>query len=330
MNHVPVLLDEVLTALAARDGAIYIDGTFGAGGYTRAILSAAYCRVIGIDRDPSVRPVGEDLKRASGGRFVLVEAPFSAMRDVVADAGGNQVDGIVLDLGVSSMQLDQAERGFSFSKPGPLDMRMSDKGPSAADAIAQLSEKELADIFYIYGEEKKSRRVAAAIVRERAETPFTTTDHLAAVVAKAVGGKHTKTHPATRSFQGLRIFVNDELGELVRALSAAEQLLSPLGRLVVVTFHSLEDRIVKTFLRARAGMNAGGSRHMPELEQGPEPSFRLLTRKAIEPSVEEVNVNPRARSAKLRAAIRTEAPSWPIDISLFPNAPSLSRLEASS
>jgi 16S rRNA (cytosine1402-N4)-methyltransferase len=330
MSHIPVLLDEVLHALEPRDGALYIDGTFGAGGYTRAILSAANCRVIGIDRDPSVRPVGEDLKRASGGRFVLVEAPFSSMADIVSQSGGDRVDGIVLDLGVSSMQLDQAERGFSFSKPGPLDMRMSGKGPSAADAVAQLSEKELADIFYIYGDEKKSRRVAAAIVRARAETPFTTTDQLAETVARAIGGKPGKTHPATRVFQALRIFINDELGELVRALSAAEQILAPLGRLVIVTFHSLEDRIVKTFLRARAGLNAGGSRHMPEVEQGPEPSFRLLSRKAIEPSSEEVNVNPRARSARLRAAIRTEAPAWPIDISLFPHAPSLSRLEASS
>jgi 16S rRNA (cytosine1402-N4)-methyltransferase len=330
MSHVPVLLDEVLTALSPRDNALYIDGTFGAGGYTRAILSAAECRVLGIDRDPNVRPVGEDLKRASGGRFVLVEAPFSAMRDVIADAGGVQVEGIVLDLGVSSMQLDQAERGFSFSRPGPLDMRMSGTGPSAADAIAQLSEKDLADIFYIYGEERKSRRVASAIIRERAENPFTTTDHLADIVARAIGGKPSRTHPATRVFQAIRIFVNDELGELVRALSAAEQLLSPMGRLVIVTFHSLEDRIVKTFLRARAGMNAGGSRHMPEIEVGPEPSFRLLSRKAIEASPEEINVNPRARSARLRAAIRTEAPAWPIDISLFPNAPSLARLEATS
>ncbi|MEE2526329.1 16S rRNA (cytosine(1402)-N(4))-methyltransferase RsmH [Hyphobacterium sp. HN65] len=330
MSHVPVLLDEVLHALEPRDGALYIDGTFGAGGYSRAILSAANCRVLGIDRDPNVRPVGEDLKQASGGRFVLVEAPFSAMKDVVRQSGGETVDGIVLDLGVSSMQLDQAERGFSFSRPGPLDMRMSGKGPSAADAVAQLSEKELADIFFIYGDEKKSRRVASFIVRQRAEVPFETTDQLAETVARAIGGKPGKTHPATRVFQALRIFVNDEMGELVRALHAAEELLSPLGRVVIVTFHSLEDRIVKTFFRARAGMNAGGSRHMPEVEKGPEPSLRLLTRKAIEPSREEVNVNPRARSARLRAAIRTDAPAWPGDISLFPNAPSLDRLEASS
>ncbi|WP_421790863.1 16S rRNA (cytosine(1402)-N(4))-methyltransferase RsmH [Hyphobacterium sp.] len=330
MSHVPVLLNEVITALEPRDGALYIDGTFGAGGYSRAVLAAAECRVLGIDRDPNVRKLGEDLKKASDGRFVLVEAPFSAMKEVVTQSGGTQVDGIVLDLGVSSMQLDQAERGFSFAKDGPLDMRMSGQGPSAADAIAQLTEKELADIFYVYGEEKKSRRAAAAIVRERAEAPFETTDHLARVIAKAVGGKNSKTHPATRAFQGLRIFINDELGELVRVLTAAEQLLAPLGRLVVVTFHSLEDRIVKTFLRARAGLSAGTSRHMPEAEAGPEPSFRLLSRKAIEPSAEEVNLNPRARSARLRAAIRTNAPSWPIDISLFPHAPSLSRLEVSS
>lgn len=330
MNHVPVLLDEVLHALEPRDGALYIDGTFGAGGYSRAILAAADCRVLGIDRDPNVRPVGEDLKQASGGRFVLVEAPFSAMKDVVRGSGGEAVDGIVLDLGVSSMQLDQAERGFSFSRPGPLDMRMSGQGPSAADAVAQLSEKELADIFFIYGDEKKSRRVASFIVRQRSETPFETTDQLAETVARAIGGKPGKTHPATRVFQALRIFVNDEMGELVRALHAAEELLSPLGRIVIVTFHSLEDRIVKTFFRARAGLNAGGSRHMPEVEKGPEPSLRLLTRKAVEPTPEEINVNPRARSARLRAAIRTDAPAWPGDISLFPNAPSLDRLEASS
>lgn len=330
MSHVPVLLNEVLAALEPRDGALYVDGTFGAGGYSRAILAAADCRVLGIDRDPNVRAIGEDLKRASDGRFVLVEAPFSAMRSVITESGGTQVDGIVLDLGVSSMQLDQAERGFSFTKEGPLDMRMSGQGPSAADAIAQLDEKELADIFYLYGEERKSRRVAASIVRERSDAPFETTDHLAAVVARAVGGKNNKTHPATRVFQALRIFINDELGELVRALTAAEQLLAPLGRLVVVTFHSLEDRIVKTFLRVRAGLSSGTSRHLPEAEAGPEPSFRLLSRKAIEPAPEEVNVNARARSARLRAGIRTDAPSWPIDISLFPHAPSLSRLEASS
>lgn len=330
MNHLPVLLDEVLHALEPRDGGLYIDGTFGAGGYSRAILAAADCRVLGIDRDPNVRPVGEDLKQASGGRFVLVEAPFSEMQQVVESAGGQTVDGIVLDLGVSSMQLDQAERGFSFSRPGPLDMRMSGNGPSAADAIAQLSERELADVFYIYGDERKSRRVAAAIVRQRDAQPFETTDQLADIVARAIGGKPGKTHPATRVFQALRIFINDEMGELVRALHAAEQMLAPLGRIVIVTFHSLEDRIVKTFFRARAGLGAGGSRHMPEIEQGPEPSLRLLTRKAIEPSREEVNVNPRARSARLRAAIRTDAPAWPEERSLFPTAPSLDRLEVSS
>ncbi|WP_420433544.1 16S rRNA (cytosine(1402)-N(4))-methyltransferase RsmH [Hyphobacterium sp.] len=330
MNHVPVLLDEVLHALEPRDGALYVDGTFGAGGYSRAILAAADCRVLGIDRDPNVRPVGEDLKQASGGRFVLVEAPFSEMQNVVEGAGGQTVDGIVLDLGVSSMQLDQAERGFSFSRPGPLDMRMSGAGPSAADAIAQLSERELADILYIYGDERKSRRVAAAIVRQRDAQPFETTDQLAEIVARAIGGKPGKTHPATRVFQALRIFINDEMGELVRALHAAEQILAPLGRIVVVTFHSLEDRIVKTFFRARAGLGAGGSRHLPEIEQGPEPSLRLLTRKAIEPSREEINVNPRARSARLRAAIRTDAPAWPEEHALFPTAPSLERLEVSS
>jgi 16S rRNA (cytosine1402-N4)-methyltransferase len=327
--HIPVMLDEVLHALEPRDGALYIDGTFGAGGYSRAILSAAECRLIGIDRDPSVRPAADHLKQASGGRFVFVEAPFSAMEEVILANGGQGVDGIVLDIGVSSMQIDQAERGFSFQKKGPLDMRMAASGPTAADAVNLLSEKELADIFYVYGEERRSRRVAKFIIDARAEAKIETTDRLADIVSRAVGGKHSKIHPATRVFQALRIFVNDELGELARALDAAERLLSPLGRLVVVTFHSLEDRMVKTFLRARAGLaGGGGSRHEPAVAVGPEPSFRLLHRKAVEASAEEAEVNPRARSAKLRAAIRTEAPVVVDGPELFRSVVSLSRLEA--
>jgi 16S rRNA (cytosine1402-N4)-methyltransferase len=329
MSHVPVLLDEVVHALEPRDGALYIDGTFGAGGYSRAILSAADCRLIGIDRDPRVRPAADHLRQASGERFAFAEAPFSAMADVVRASGGETVDGIVLDIGVSSMQIDQAERGFSFSRSGPLDMRMAADGPTAADAINRLTEQELADIFYVYGEERRSRRIASFIVRARAEALFETTGQLAEVVSKASGGKHSKIHPATKVFQALRIFINDELGELARALEAAEQILAPLGRLVVVTFHSLEDRMVKTFLRARSGLaGGGGSRHAPAVEVGQAPSFRLLHRKAITAGEVEISTNPRSRSAKLRAATRTEAPVWSDGLSFQPNVVSLARLEA--
>jgi 16S rRNA (cytosine1402-N4)-methyltransferase len=311
LSHVPVMLDEVLHALEPRDGALYIDGTFGAGGYSRGILSAAETRLIGIDRDPSVLPAADQLTRAAGKRFAFVQAAFGDMEHVVKESGGEFVDGIVLDIGVSSMQIDQAERGFSFMRAGPLDMRMSDKGPTAADAVNRLGEADLADIFYVYGEERKSRRVAKFIVEARKDSPIETTDRLAEIISNSLGGKHSKIHPATKSFQALRIFVNDELGELAKALSAAEKLLSPLGRLVVVTFHSLEDRMVKTFLRSRCGMSGGGgSRHVPAVEAGPAPSFRLLSRKAVVAGEAETDVNPRARSAKLRLGVRTEAEAW--------------------
>ena len=329
MSHAPVLLDEVIHAMEPRDGALYIDGTFGAGGYTRAILGAANCRVLGIDRDPSVAPMAADMTKAFPGRFELVRGPFSAMADIVRDHGGETVDGIVLDIGVSSMQIDQAERGFSFAKEGPLDMRMSGEGASAADAVMHLSERDLADIFFLYGEERKSRRAASAIIRARSEAPITSTQALSEIVAKAVGGKPGRIHPATRVFQALRIYINDELGELARALSAAETILAPMGRLVVVTFHSLEDRIVKNFFRARAGLSGGGgSRHTPEVAAGPTPSFSLLQRKAVEASDAELATNPRARSAKLRAGIRSTAPSFDFDPSLLPGAPTLGTLEA--
>jgi len=328
-NHAPVMLAEVLHAMEPRDGALYIDGTFGAGGYTRGLLGSADCRVLGIDRDPTVAPLAADMVKAFPGRFQLVRAPFSAMEAIIRDHGGDTVDGVVLDIGVSSMQIDQAERGFSFAKEGPLDMRMSGEGASAADAVRLLSEKDLADIFFLYGEERKSRRVAGAIVRARAEAPITTTEALAEIVARAIGGKPGRIHPATRVFQALRIFINDELGELVRALTAAERILAPMGRLVVVTFHSLEDRIVKAFLRDRSGLSGGGgSRHAPEVEPVQPPSFSLLQRKAVEAGEAELNANPRARSARLRAAIRTQAPVWPEDTSLLPAAPSLAALEA--
>lgn len=327
--HIPVMLDEVLHALEPRSGALYIDGTFGAGGYSRGILSSADCKLIGIDRDPAVQTTATQLVQASGGRFAFAEAPFSAMGDVLASRGIEQVDGIVLDIGVSSMQIDQAERGFSFMRKGPLDMRMAATGPTAADAVNRLKEAELADIFYVYGEERRSRRIAKFICTARTEAKIETTDRLAEIVTRATGGKHSKIHPATKVFQALRIFVNDELGELARALEASERLLAPLGRLVVVTFHSLEDRMVKTFLRSRAGLaGGGGSRYEPAVEAGPEPSFSLLTRRAVSASDEEAAENPRARSAKLRAAIRNEAPAWSDSPSLHTSIVPLARLEA--
>ena len=330
MSHVPVLLDEVIEAMSPRAGEHYVDGTFGAGGYTKALLGAAACRVTGIDRDPNVLPDAQALMAASDGRFDFVQAPFSQMGTAMAESGIGAVDGVVLDIGVSSMQIDQAERGFSFAKPGPLDMRMSQSGPTAADAVNRLSEKELADIFYVYGEERKSRRVAKFIIEARKDAAIETTEALAEIVSRAIGGKHSKIHPATRVFQALRIFVNDELGELARALVAAERLLKPLGRLVVVTFHSLEDRMVKSFLRERSGLVSGGSRHTPQIEAGPAASFRLESRRAVAASEAEIERNPRARSAKLRVAVRTELPAW-TDIPAMPgDVVALARLEAVS
>ncbi len=331
MSHVPVMLEEVVTALRPAGGEVYLDGTFGAGGYSRAILSAAPCTLIGVDRDPSVAANVARLKADFPDRFLFAEAPFSELEAVADQAGFAQLDGIVLDIGVSSMQIDQAERGFSFSRPGPLDMRMARSGPSAADAVNHLTEAELADIFYVYGEERRSRRVAKFILDARADAPIETTDRLADIVSRAIGGKHSKIHPATRVFQALRIFVNNELGELARALEAAERCLRPLGRLVVVTFHSLEDRMVKAFLRARAGLSGGGgSRHNPVLETGPAPSFRMEQRRALAPSDAEIAANPRARSAKLRVAVRTEAPAWSGVDRVFEPVVSLARLEAVS
>lgn len=328
--HEPVMLAEVVEALAPRDGGLYVDGTFGAGGYSRAILAAADCRVIAFDRDPSTAAQGKLMAQAYPGRFRLVQAPFSEMETGLRDAGEDGADGVVFDLGVSSMQLDQPERGFSFRSDGPLDMRMARAGASAADAVAHLSERELETIFRVYGEEKKARRAAQFIVRERAEAPIRTTGRLADIVRAAVGvSPKSKIDPATRVFQALRIYVNDELGELARGLAAAEQVLRPAGRLVVVAFHSLEDRIVKLFLRARSGRTPAGSRHAPPTEAGPSPSFSLLMTGAQEPGEAEAASNPRARSARLRAASRTEAPAWPADLSaLLPAAPRVSTLEA--
>jgi 16S rRNA (cytosine1402-N4)-methyltransferase len=306
-RHIPVLGLQAIEMLRPRDGGLYVDATFGAGGYSRAILEAAATRVIGIDRDRSAISGGFDLVDRSGGRLTLVEGRFSSLVEICAAQGVHMVDGVVMDVGVSSMQLDAADRGFSFRLDGPLDMRMGHDGPTAADVIARASEADLASIIYIFGEERHSRSVARAVVAARKQAPVATTRALADIVSRVVRGKPGEIHPATRTFQALRIFVNQELDELHLALSAAERLLKPGGRLVVVSFHSLEDRIVKNFLveRAKAG---GGSRHLPELAQA-APSFAILTKRPVTPDDGEIAANPRARSAKLRAAERTAAPA---------------------
>jgi 16S rRNA (cytosine1402-N4)-methyltransferase len=306
-RHVPVLGGEAVEMLEPRDGGIYVDATFGAGGYSRAILDVAGARVLGIDRDRSAIVGGFDLVDRSGGRLTLVEDRFSNLAEICAAQGFAAVDGVVMDVGVSSMQLDEAERGFSFRLGGPLDMRMGRDGPTAADVIASASETDLANIIYIFGEERHSRAVARAIVAARKEAPVTTTRALADIVAKVVRSKPGEIHPATRTFQALRIFVNEELDELHLALTAAESVLKPGGRLVVVSFHSLEDRIVKNFFAER-GKAGGGSRHLPEITQA-APSFVILTKRPVKPDDAEISANPRARSAKLRAAERTQAPA---------------------
>ncbi len=309
--HVPVLLEEVLTALGAQGGGVFLDGTFGAGGYARAILDAhPDNRVIGIDRDPSAIAAGQAMVAAYDGRLQLVEGRFGDCARIAADAGfAGALDGVVLDIGVSSMQLDQAERGFSFRLDGPLDMRMEAQGESAADIVNEADESLLADIFYHYGEERRARAIARAIIERRRRAPFTTTRDLAELVSGLVRAEPNGPHPATRTFQGLRIAVNDELGELARALHGAEEALVPGGRLVVVTFHSLEDRIVKQFLAQRAGRGGGFSRHVPAAGPGPKPSFRLVTKGPVTPGAAESAANPRARSSKLRAGERVDAPA---------------------
>ncbi len=317
--HIPVLGRPALDFLDVKDGGVYIDATFGAGGYTRAILAAANCKVIAIDRDPNAIALG----RAFGnGRLTLVEDRFANLEDIARKAGHDSVDGIVLDVGVSSMQLDTAARGFSFRLDGPLDMRMGASGPSAADIVAAASERDLANIIFLLGEERHSRAIARAIVKARSATAIATTAALADIVGSVVRSRPGDIHPATRTFQALRIFVNDELGELVEALAAAEHILKAGGRLVVASFHSLEDRIVKSFLAARAKTSAG-SRHAPEVRHA-SPSFRILTKRPVVASEDEVAHNPRARSAKLRAAERTDAPSQSGDLSdLVPRLPAL-------
>ena len=320
--HIPVLGRPAVDFLNVHDGGVYIDATFGAGGYTRAILAAANCKVIGIDRDQSAIALGADLVQAANGRLTLIEDRFSNLDAVARSAGVDAVDGVVLDLGVSSMQLDTPARGFSFRLDGPLDMRMGGEGPNAADVVNAAGERDLANIIFILGEERHSRAVARAIVKARSAAPIRTTRALADIVSSVVRSRPGDIHPATRTFQGLRIFVNDELGELVGALTAAERILKPRGRLVAVSFHSLEDRIVKSFLVGRSDTRAG-SRHAPELKR-PSPTFRLLTKRPVTADADEVARNPRARSAKLRAAEREPAPARAGDASdLLPRLPAL-------
>ncbi|MGQ3676631.1 16S rRNA (cytosine(1402)-N(4))-methyltransferase RsmH [Xanthobacter sp. TB0139] len=306
-RHYPVMLREVLAHLAPKRDGHYVDGTFGAGGYSRAILEAADCRLMAFDRDPTAIAAGAALVQAFDGRLSLVEDRFSRLDIRTEDAGFAPLDGVVLDIGVSSMQLDQAERGFSFRRDGPLDMRMGNAERSAEELVATLDEVHLAHVIWSLGEERQSRAIARAIVKARAEAPITRTAQLAEIVSRVVRSKPGEVHPATRTFQALRIAVNEELSELAQALAAAERVLKPGGRLVVVTFHSLEDRIVKNFLASRVKAPSA-SRHLPQAE-GPAPSFRLVAKGAIEPGPDEVAENPRSRSAKLRAAERTDQPA---------------------
>jgi 16S rRNA (cytosine1402-N4)-methyltransferase len=319
--HVPVLLAEVLAALAPQANHRCIDATFGAGGYSTALLDAG-ARVLAIDRDPAAVAAGCSLVEASGGRLTLVQGRFGELERLAQGAGFAPADGVVLDIGVSSMQLDDPERGFSFQSDGPLDMRMSGPrmpgtgmpgtGATAADIVNEADEADIADILFQLGEERRSRAIARAIVARRRERPFTRTLELAETVERVLGrGKVGGRHPATRTFQALRIHVNDELGELAQGLRAAERILAPQGRLAVVTFHSLEDALVKRFLQLRTGKREGGSRHLPPgAPPERDPSFRFVNAKPVNPSEAELAANPRARSARLRWAVRTDAPPW--------------------
>ena len=307
-GHVPVLLKEVMEALDPRAGGLYVDGTFGGGGYSRALLERG-ARVIALDRDPAAVRAGDALKASSSGRLELVEARFGDLDEVAERLGVEAVDGVALDIGVSSMQLDEASRGFSLRFDAPLDMRMGSSGRSAADILRDEDEATIADILFYFGEERAARRIARAIVADRDAKPFTSTLELAGLIARVAPARPGElTHPATRAFQALRIAVNDELGELVRGLCAAERLLKPGGRLAVVTFHSLEDRIVKQFLASRSGRGRAASRRLPGEPAEAEPTFEVPRGQPIEPSEAEARSNPRSRSAKLRFGVRLSAP----------------------
>lgn len=324
-GHTPVMAEEAIAALSPRDGGVYVDATFGAGGYTRAILGTAAAAVYGFDRDPTAIARARDWAQAYADRLTLIGRPFAEMEEGLAQCGVAAVDGVIFDLGVSSMQLDEAERGFSFRRDGPLRMRMDQARPDASDVVNKGEAADLATIFKAYGEERHAGRIARAIVAERRNAPIKTTGRLAEIIAGVSPvSPQSRIHPATRVFQALRIFVNDELGQLVRALLAAERLLRPAGRLVVVTFHSLEDRIVKRFLQNRAGLEAGPSRHAPVAAQE-APTFRLLFDKARAASEAEIAENPRARSAKLRAAVRLDAPARSSAVAFAPKPLSLSK-----
>lgn len=314
VRHVPVLLPQMLHALAPRDGQAYIDATFGAGGYSAAILTAAPgAHVLGIDRDPTAIAAAGPLMEQHAGRLQLAHGCFGRLEEIGAKLSFAPCDGIVLDIGISSMQIDDPARGFSFQGDGPLDMRMSADGPTAADVVNGEDEGRLADILFHLGEERSARAIARSIVAQRRQQPFARTGELARLAARVLGReKIAGRHAATRTFQALRIYVNDELGELARGLEAAEHVLAPGGRLVVVTFHSLEDRLVKQFLRDRAEAEEQGSRHLPpQASQRPPPSFRFVNRSPVSPTDAEVAANPRARSARLRSAVRTGAAAWP-------------------
>ena len=315
-RHIPVMLSEVIEALEPRDGKHFIDGTFGAGGYSRGLLEAARCSVLAIDRDPAAAQFAQALEERFPGRLKFVLGRYAEMREIAEREGIAEVDGVALDLGVSSMQLDEAERGFSFAQDGPLDMRMGAEGLTASDLVNALPERDLAAIIATLGEEKRARAIVRAIAAHRAEAPITRTSELADIVARVLGRKHDDPkHPATRTFQALRLYLNEELLELARGLGAAEHLLKPRGRLAVVTFHSLEDRIAKRFFAARSMPAPKGSRHLPE-KGGSNflPSFRLLNRRPLSPSKDEIRLNPRARSARLRAGERTDAPPHALDL----------------
>ena len=314
-GHVPVLLAQVKASLALQDNKLFIDGTFGRGGYSQALLKGARCQVMALDRDPAVRGRAQELKSLYGDRFTFFSGCFGDLDQILIEQGVHHVDGgVVLDLGVSSPQIDDAARGFSFRSDGPLDMRMGLTGEDAADFINKATERELSDVIYNYGQERRARAVAREIVRERRACAITRTSQLADIARKVVKKSIDGLDPATRTFQAIRIHINNELDELRRGLAAAERALVVGGRLVVVSFHSLEDRLVKAFLSERSGRGSRSNRHLPALDRRVSPSFSLINNRVIKPTLEEREQNPRSSSARLRAAVRTGAPVWPVGV----------------